>query len=513
MDQSLRLSVSPDLVRVTHRRGTAVYHRTLGGLVVLDAAAERVLDAFGAGAGVGEVVRAAAAQGRADPARCVRLVEQLALRGFLGEGGPPAPPPPNRRVNVVQLVLVNGCNFGCTYCFEGIQGSDLTKAAATPAPATAPKRQPTPVTIGSAPDPAGERVAVDLTDPVYVSEERHRFQRDPHNRTMTPDAAVAYTRQALGVARSEGVGQVMVQFFGGEPLMNKPACLAVLNEVGSGEDEGVAVEYTVVTNGSLITDEIAEAFARHRVGVCVSFDAPKSGARPLKNGRSSEALVLAGLRRLREHGNRIAINTALCSSTFDDVDESLVDFAVEMGVGEIGIVLDLDPGFYGEYGGDRIAARLMDLVGYGKEHGVVVTGYWHQIFQLLAGFDVVADRGFKNCSAKGAQFSIEPNGEVFSCKAGSGHFGNIDKGRALLTTPGYEAHAALRFDNPEYCRGCAIEGFCGGLCLGPLEKQHLTIDAVEIPACDTYRTVTEQLIQQYEDIPALLLATSGTAGS
>ena len=53
----------------------------------------------------------------------------------------------------------------------------------------------------------------------------------------------------------------------------------------------------------------------------------------------------------------------------------------------------------------------------------------------------------------------------------------------------------------------------GGLCLGPLEKQHLTIDAVEIPACDTYRTVTEQMIQRYEDMPALLLAASGTAGS
>jgi uncharacterized protein len=507
VDQSLRLSVSPDLVRMTHRRGTAVYHRTLGGLVVLDAAAEQVLDAFGAGAGVGEVVQAAVAGGRADPARCERLVEQLALRGFLDQGGPPAPPAPNRRVNVVQLVLVNGCNFGCTYCFEGIQGSDLTKASAEP------KRQPTPVTIGSAPEPAGERVAVDLLDPVYVSEERYRFQRDPHNRTMAPEAAVAYTRQALAVARSEGVDQVMVQFFGGEPLMNKPACLAVLEQIGPGRDEGVAVQYTVVTNGSLVTDEIAEAFARHRVGVCVSFDAPKSGARPLKNGRSSEPLVLAGLRRLRDHGCRVAINTALCSSTFDDVDESLVDFAVEMGVGEIGIVLDLDPGFYAEYGGDRIAARLMDLVVYGREHGVVVTGYWHQIFQLLAGFDVVAERGFKNCSAKGAQFSIEPNGEVFSCKAGSGHFGNIEQGRALLSTPGYTAHAALRYDNPEYCRGCAIEGFCGGLCLGPLEKQHLTIDAVEIPACDTYRAVTERLIQQYEEIPALLLAAGAPGGS
>jgi radical SAM protein with 4Fe4S-binding SPASM domain len=51
--------------------------------------------------------------------------------------------------------------------------------------------------------------------------------------------------------------------------------------------------------------------------------------------------------------------------------------------------------------------RLIDLVACGKESGVVVMG---------------------------AQFSIEPNGEVFPCKAGSGHFGNIDKGRALLST-------------------------------------------------------------------------------
>jgi uncharacterized protein len=43
---------------------------------------------------------------------------------------------------------------------------------------------------------------------------------------------------------------------------------------------------------------------------------------------------------------------------------------------------------------------------YGRSRGVVLTGYWHQIFQVLLGHDVVTERGFKNCSAKGAHLFV-----------------------------------------------------------------------------------------------------------
>jgi uncharacterized protein len=295
--------------------------------------------------------------------------------------------------------------------------------------------------------------------------------------------------------------EVMVQFFGGEPLLNWKTIKAVLDRFGAGERDGMTIHYSTVTNGSLITEEIAEAFARNKVAVCVSFDSPTSPSRPLKNGEDSTPLVMQGLRLLQKHRNRVAINAALTSATWNDFDESIVDLAVDVGAGEIGVVVDFDPTFYSTYGAQNIVDRLWRVVEYGRTRGVVLTGYWHQIFQVLLGFDSVSARGFKNCSAKGAQFSIEPNGSVFACKAGSTLLGNIAEGERILDAEPYLSHARLRRNNPAFCHGCEIEGFCGGLCLGPLEKKYAAVDAVEPSACDFYRGITRkhiEALQPYE---------------
>jgi uncharacterized protein len=290
----------------------------------------------------------------------------------------------------------------------------------------------------------------------------------------------------------------MIQFFGGEPMMNWRTCKAVLQAFGHGENQGIRIQYSTVTNGSVITDEIAETLARYRVAVCVSFDASNSKQRPLKNGSDSAPVVREGLRKLQKYGNYIAINAALTSDTWGGFDESIVETAREFGAREIGVVIDFDPTFYERYLASEVVERLWTVIEAGARYGIVLTGYWHQIFQILSDFDAVERRGFKNCSAKGAQLSIEPNGSVFSCKAGSGFFGSIQEGANLLQSETYRAHASLRHQNPSFSRGCDIEGFCGGLCLGPLEKKFGTVNAVEPAACGVYRGITRRLIDALE---------------
>lgn len=97
-----------------------------------------------------------------------------------------------------------------------------------------------------------------------------------------------------------------------------------------------------------------------------------------------------------------------------------------------------------------------------------------------------------------AQFSIEPNGSVFACKAGSTLLGSIDEGTNLLDAPAYVEHAKLRHENPSFCHGCEIEGFCAGLCLGPLEKKYAAIDVAEPSACDFYREITRKHIESLQ---------------
>src|SRR5882724_6525677 len=498
---------SPDLRELPVGENVAVYHRLLGGLCILDGEAKDVLAGFDRPQEV-----AAAALAGEDKSLESQLVRQLVLRqllvrepGATGEADGPGMPgiPAEAKINVVQLVLVNACNFGCTYCFEGVQGTDLEKKEKGAGTLSILARQKS----------AGDSVVVNLNDSVYASETRLAHQLDPGNRLMRPESAVEYVEKAIAIARSTGVTKLMIQFFGGEPLLNWPAIRAVLHAFGTGAAHGITLQYTIVTNGSLISEEVASLFAEHAVGVCVSFDSVKSKSRPLKNGSDSTPIVVEGLRRLQKYGNRVAINAALSSDTWASFDESLVDFAEEHGASEIGVVVDLDPTFYARFGQENIIEKLWGLVQAGAERNIVVTGYWHQIFQLLLGFNVVPQRGFKNCSAKGAQLSIEPNGAVFACKASSGHFGSIQEGEGLLQSEVYKHHASLRYENPKICRGCEIEGFCAGLCLGPIEKKYGEVDSVETSACDVYRGITRRFIQALApyQVPTFDLAAARSA--
>lgn len=500
---------SPDLRELPVGDRVAVYHRILGGLCLLDAEAAEILRRFESPRGIPDPV----IEGT-DKELEAQLLRQLVLRQLLvREDGHALPPhlggtteDAGPKVNVVQLVLVNACNFGCKYCFEGVQGSDLAREEDT--------IQLFKERLQRQAEGALE-VAVNLNDSVYSTEVRLAHQIDPANRLMKPHDAVEYIARAIGIAKSTNVPGLMIQFFGGEPLLNWPAIRAVLERFGNGEAHGIQLVYTIVTNGSLISDEVARVFAEHRVGVCVSFDSIKSKSRPLKNGKDSMPVVVDGLERLQRYGNRVAINAALSSDTWPDFDESLAEFAERYGAREIGVVVDLDPNFYSRYGHENIVDKLWRLVEAGAERGIVVTGYWHQIFQLLAGFNVVRQRGFKNCSAKGAQLSIEPNGSVFACKASSGYFGSILAGETILESDTYRQHASLRYENPEFCHGCEIEGFCGGLCLGPIEKKFGNIDNVETSACDVYRGVTRRFIQSLEpfQVPTFDLAAARAAES
>lgn len=474
--------LSPELVELSANAHHAVYHRLRGGLCLLDDAARAVLHEFESPRPLDERLLD---QEHSSPRE--ELIQQLLLRDLLvrvDATDARVPADAKGKISVIQLIVINHCNFGCKYCFLGEQGSDTKGRDASRELVRIEKLRSQPSDI-----------RVNLGDSIFASPERLQHQYDPKNRTMTRAGAVAYTRSALGIAKSTGAEEVMIQFFGGEPMMNWPACKAVLLAFGHGENEGVRIRYSTVTNGSMITEEVAETLARYRVAVCVSFDSSDSKQRPLKDGSDSAPVVREGLRRLQQYGNYIALNAALTSDTWEEFDASIVETAKEYGAREIGVVIDFDPTFYERHSAAEVVGKLWPVIEAGARQGIVLTGYWHQIFQVLTGFDAVARRGFKNCSAKGAQLSIEPNGSVFSCKAGSGLYGSINAGPGLLESETYRAHASLRHQNPPFCAGCEIEGFCAGLCLGPLEKKFGVVNAVEPAACGAYRGITRKIVQ------------------
>jgi len=155
-----------------------------------------------------------------------------------GLGGPPliddtplAPP----TTHALSLAVAQKCNLGCTYCYA--QQGEFGGAAKNMALADAER-------------------AVDLL----------------------VDGAPPGARLNLA-------------FLGGEPLVNRPVVQAATRRaVERAERRGVAITFSITTNGTLLTEADADFFETHGFAVTVSLDGPRAAhdaLRPYKNGRGS----------------------------------------------------------------------------------------------------------------------------------------------------------------------------------------------------------------------------------
>ena len=458
-DQNLQTS---KYLRIVPGTDFALYHTLFGGLCITDGDTVKLIECFNRPVRVKDVF----AGKNYSPAHIRTFLDFLLPRSLLVEPGTDeydfmqkayaereAGLKQGKAIHIIQLIVTNNCNFRCKYCF---------------------------------------------TRSIYSYKERIAAEQDPRNRIMSPEQARQYIEAVIKVVREanekESDPVLMIQFFGGEPLLNMKTISSVLSRFGDGRNFGIKIQYSIVTNGSLIDPEIIELFLQYNVTVLLSFDSPKGKDRVMSNGNNSKESIIHSLDLLKDSGIRTAFNSVLSKQTFDYFDTDLVDCACEYNVPEIGVILDLDPTFYTDNTSDTISEKLLAFSRYGKANGVAVTGYWHQIFQQMLSFKQSSRTGFKTCSATGCQFSIEPNGEVFACKGSSGYFGHVLDIPALLASENWKKYSLRAFRNAPECENCDIENFCSGFCLGPLEKKYNDIYVAEKETCAVYKKLIKGLI-------------------
>jgi sulfatase maturation enzyme AslB (radical SAM superfamily) len=148
-------------------------------------------------------------------------------------------------------------------------------------------------------------------------------------------------REAIEFLLQSDRDEVRLVFYGGEPLLQFPLIRRAVSHAERVRPAGKAVRYGIITNGTLISGEIAEFLARHRVSTRLSFDGVAEAQ--AQRGESTFALIDSLLRRLRRdhreyfrHDLRIQM-TAL-PATLGHLTES-VRYLIDMGICEI----DLGP--------------------------------------------------------------------------------------------------------------------------------------------------------------------------
>jgi len=152
-------------------------------------------------------------------------------------------------------------------------------------------------------------------------------------------------KAAVDLAISMPGRGIELTFYGGEPLLELALMHRVVEYVEGARGDSERVKYWVVTNGTLINDEIADFFAAHEFKILLSFDGVRA-AQDFRGEESFEVLdrVLDSLRtRHPSYFRRAAkINVTVPPSAVPFLADS-VEYLLAKGIGEIDVTPVMTP--------------------------------------------------------------------------------------------------------------------------------------------------------------------------
>ncbi len=288
-------------------------------------------------------------------------------------------------------------------------------------------------------------------------------------RTGAMDVETASSALELLAPPNDTDPSVSVCFFGGEPLPNVEVVAWVLSEgFARLRSRGMAPAASMTTNGTLVTQPVADLLAAHRVAVMVSIDGDAgthNRHRALAGGAPSHALAVAGAIRLREAGVPLTIRVTVAPDCVRDLAES-VHFACSLRPDTV-IVRPVDGAIWPEAAWCTLAEALCRIQAEAGDTAAAPA------LQLLGEYRECLAWG---CGAGVRSLAVGCDGAVVPCSVflGSeplcstytlGHVQTDGADSVLASTRRREAVVLMGRPGPE-CEACDQAQHCSGGCPG-----------------------------------------------
>ena len=290
---------------------------------------------------------------------------------------------------------------------------------------------------------------------------------------------------AVDIALSSPNPYLSFEFQGGEPLLNY-GTLQHIVEYAENKATGKDIDFSVVTNLSLITDEMIRFFIDHHVNVSTSLDGPEklhNKNRPFSNGAASYQMVSDAIKHLQDSGLNVgAIQTTTRYSL--PFAEEIVDDYFEKGLKNI-FVRPLTPlgaagkiwnkiGYTAEEFCHFYEKVLQYVIDMNKEGTSMVENH-AAIFlsKILHGYGKNYMELRSPCGAGFGQAAYYPDGGVYTCDEGrmlhemgndSFRIGDVykDTYEKIMCSPGCRACAVSSLlESIPGCCDCVYQPYCG----------------------------------------------------
>jgi uncharacterized protein len=308
---------------------------------------------------------------------------------------------------------------------------------------------------------------------------------------------------------------VIVEISGGEPLLN----FSVLSQIvcyveAKFTDSDKRMLLNIVTNGTLITPDIARFIKEHQIRLTLSLDGPgdlQGRSRPLPGGRSSWRIQERGISVLQDHGIPFNVVTTVNRKNHTRAPE-IVCFLAELGVRSAKMNPVIRVGRASA--GDGIAVSPAEYLAFMKSAlKTIVTQnlslreaiLCEMVNRLITRFrDYRCMRGC--CGAGDSYFVIDPRGKVFPCAAMTGfdhmRLGDVRdpaKGLADMANGNtlVERLNTRRLADIQPCGNCEWRAFCTAGCgVEVLRDANAAVITAHDANCEFYLGMYPHLIEE-----------------
>ncbi|MDQ7823316.1 MAG: radical SAM protein [Candidatus Eremiobacteraeota bacterium] len=297
-----------------------------------------------------------------------------------------------------------------------------------------------------------------------------------------------------------GVLEPKVIYYGGEPFLNRETFLASLAYIRERERQGAfqdrPVEVSIVSNGTLIDEDLARELKRFSVNVSVSLDGMArhhDAMRVYRDGRGSWEDAVRGYRLIVKHLGRCGISCTLGPHNYRDAEEIAEYFATRLECRGLGfnILKGLPPGNDLEVPASEVTEEIIRAFKVLRRFGI----YEDRIMRKVKSF-VNEEPWVHDCGGYGGQIALCADGFLGPCQIAAddhrflwGHVSEKDIGSRILhgeLTGCWARRTPLLM---EQCRDCVGLGICGGGCADEAAVKHGDIYALDEAFCSHCKTL------------------------
>lgn len=287
------------------------------------------------------------------------------------------------------------------------------------------------------------------------------------------DESVALQAVQLLLDQAGRGNRAVLGFMGGEPLLNRALVHAITPKATAlAVAHGVALQFSITTNATLVTEADAQLFHDHRFTVAVSLDGDAASndlTRPTANGRGSYARACAGLDQLtRNRPGHLSIRATVTPGA-KELAQTL-EHLIGLGADEVGFSPVLSaPSGKGEFAPADFSPFLEQMIECGEHAKAALLARRRYPFGNFETALHEIARGTHRpypCGAGASYASVSASGELYACHRAIDDprfaIGSLASGLDRSARTEFLATRHLSQQVP--CTTCWARQLCGGGC-------------------------------------------------